>query len=120
MRNNRETTRRDLSKSLVISSSDIQWYIKFLKETGIIIRLGSDRKGLWRVLKQYPDGKNDYYDFHDTNAIISGRETTSVSKWETSRPTCSLTRSDYLFCAENDVVDYPTNKDSYKNHYEVT
>lgn len=51
-----------------------------MKETGTIIRLGSDPKGLWRVLKQYPDGKNDYYDFHDTNAIISGRETTSVSK----------------------------------------
>lgn len=51
MRNNPEISRRELSKLLGISPSAIQRHIEFLKDTGIIIRLGSDRKGLWRVLK---------------------------------------------------------------------
>lgn len=51
MRNNPEISRRDLSKTLGISPSAIQRHIEFLKDTGIIIRLGSDRKGLWKVLK---------------------------------------------------------------------
>lgn len=51
MRNNPEISRKDLSKLLGISPSAIQRHIEFLKDSGIIIRLGSDRKGLWRVLK---------------------------------------------------------------------
>lgn len=51
MRNNPEISRKDLSKLLGISPSAIQRHIELLKDTGIIIRLGSDRKGLWRVLK---------------------------------------------------------------------
>lgn len=34
-----------------ISQSAIQKHIEHLKGAGIIIRLGSDRKGLWKVLK---------------------------------------------------------------------
>lgn len=51
MRNNPEISRKDLSKLLGISPSAIQRHIEFLKDSRIIIRLGSDRKGLWRVLK---------------------------------------------------------------------
>lgn len=51
MRNNPEISRKDLSKLLGISPSAIQRHLELLKDTGIIIRLGSDRKGLWRVLK---------------------------------------------------------------------
>lgn len=50
MRNNPEISRKDLSNLLGISPSAIQRHIEFLKEAGIIIRLGSDRKGLWKVL----------------------------------------------------------------------
>ncbi|MDE6341362.1 MAG: ArsR family transcriptional regulator, partial [Muribaculaceae bacterium] len=41
----------ELSKLLGMSPSAIQRHIEFLKESEIIIRLGSDRKGLWKVLK---------------------------------------------------------------------
>ena len=51
MRNNPEISRKELSKLLGMSPSAIQRHIEFLKESGIIIRLGSDRKGLWKVLK---------------------------------------------------------------------
>ena len=51
MRNNPEISRKELSKLLGISPSAIQRHIEFLKESEIIIRLGSDRKGLWKVLK---------------------------------------------------------------------
>lgn len=50
MRNNPEISRKELSNLLGISPSAIQRHIEFLKEAGIIIRLGSDRKGLWKVL----------------------------------------------------------------------
>ena len=51
MRNNPEISRKELSKLLGISPSAIQRHIELLKEAEIIIRLGSDRKGLWKVLK---------------------------------------------------------------------
>ena len=51
MRNNPEISRKELSKLLGMSPSAIQRHIEFLKESEIIIRLGSDRKGLWKVLK---------------------------------------------------------------------
>lgn len=51
MRKNPEISRRDLSKLLNISPSAIQKHIAYLKEANIIVRLGSDRKGLWKVLK---------------------------------------------------------------------
>ena len=51
MRNNPEISRKELSKLLSMSPSAIQRHIEFLKESEIIIRLGSDRKGLWKVLK---------------------------------------------------------------------
>ena len=51
MRNNPEISRRELSKLIGISPSAIQRHIEFLKEAEIIVRLGSDRKGLWKVLK---------------------------------------------------------------------
>lgn len=51
MRNNPEISRRELSKTLGISPSAIQKHIENLKEAEVIIRLGSNRKGLWKVLK---------------------------------------------------------------------
>lgn len=51
MRNNPEISRQELSNLLNISPSAIQRHINFLKETGVILRLGSDKKGLWKVLK---------------------------------------------------------------------
>lgn len=51
MRKKPEISRRELADIIGISSSAIQKHIEHLKEAEIIIRLGSDRKGLWKVLK---------------------------------------------------------------------
>ena len=51
MRKKPEISRQELTKIVGISPSAIQKHIKYLKEAEIIIRLGSDRKGLWKVLK---------------------------------------------------------------------
>ncbi len=51
MRKKPEISRRELADIIGISPSAIQKHIEHLKETEIIIRLGSDRKGLWKVLK---------------------------------------------------------------------
>jgi len=51
MRNKPEISRRELAELLGISPSAIQKHIEYLKDAGIIIRLGSDRKGFWKVLK---------------------------------------------------------------------
>lgn len=51
MRNKPEISRRELSEKIGISQSAIQKHIEYLKAESIIIRLGSDRKGLWKVLK---------------------------------------------------------------------
>lgn len=51
MRNKPEISRKELSESIGISPSAIQKHIEYLKGAEIIIRLGSDRKGLWKVLK---------------------------------------------------------------------
>lgn len=51
MRKKPEISRRELAETIGISQSAIQKHIEHLKGAGIIIRLGSDRKGLWKVLK---------------------------------------------------------------------
>jgi len=51
MRKKPEISRRELTSLLGISPSAIQKHIEYLKGAEIIIRLGSDRKGLWKVLK---------------------------------------------------------------------
>lgn len=51
MRNKPEISRRELAEIVGISQSAIQKHIERLKDAEIIIRLGSDRKGLWKVLK---------------------------------------------------------------------
>lgn len=51
MRNKPDISRRQLAEILGISQSAIQKHIEHLKGAEIIIRLGSDRKGLWKVLK---------------------------------------------------------------------
>ncbi len=51
MRNKPEISRRELAEIVGISQSAIQKHIEHLKYAEIIIRLGSDRKGLWKVLK---------------------------------------------------------------------
>jgi len=51
MRKKPEISRRELTTLLGISPSAIQKHIEYLKGAEIIIRLGSDRKGLWKVLK---------------------------------------------------------------------
>ncbi len=51
MRIKPEISRKELTEIIGISSSAIQKHIEYLKNSGIIVRLGSDRKGLWRVLK---------------------------------------------------------------------
>ncbi len=53
MRNKPEISRRELAEIVGISQSAIQKHIEHLKDAEIIIRLGSDRKGLWKVLKLY-------------------------------------------------------------------
>lgn len=50
MRNNPEVTRKELSAKVGRSESAIQKHIKYLKEHNIILRLGSDKKGLWKIL----------------------------------------------------------------------
>lgn len=51
MRNKPEISRKELSAVVGISQSAIQKHIKYLKGAEVIIRVGSDRKGLWRVIK---------------------------------------------------------------------
>ena len=51
MRRKPEISRRELAEIVGISPSAIQKHVEFLKEAEIIVRLGSDRKGLWKVLK---------------------------------------------------------------------
>ena len=51
MRNNPEISLIELAEMVGISQSAIQKHIEHLKGAEIIIRLGSDRKGLWKVLK---------------------------------------------------------------------
>lgn len=51
MRRKPEISRKELSELIGISQSAIQKHIEYLKGAEIIIRLGSDRKGLWKVLK---------------------------------------------------------------------
>ncbi len=51
MRRKPEISRRELTELLGISPSAIQKHIEYLKGAEIIIRLGSDKKGLWKVLK---------------------------------------------------------------------
>lgn len=51
MRKKPEISRRELAEIIGISPSAIQKHIEYLKSAEIIIRLGSDRKGLWKVLK---------------------------------------------------------------------
>lgn len=50
MRRNPEISRKELSSLLGISQSAIQRHIEYLKAAQVIVRLGSDRKGLWKVL----------------------------------------------------------------------
>lgn len=51
MRRKPEITRRELTEVIGISPSAIQKHIEYLKGSGYIVRLGSDRKGLWKVLQ---------------------------------------------------------------------
>lgn len=51
MRRKPDISRRELTEILGISPSAIQKHIEYLKKSEIIVRLGSDRKGLWKVLK---------------------------------------------------------------------
>lgn len=51
MRKKPEISRRELAEIIGISPSAIQKHIEHLKGAEIRIRLGSDRKGLWKVLK---------------------------------------------------------------------
>lgn len=50
MRRNPEVTRAELSRTIGISASAIQKHIENLKASQMIMRLGTDRKGLWKVL----------------------------------------------------------------------
>lgn len=51
MRRKPEISRKELTEIIGISPSAIQKHIEYLKSSEIIVRLGSDRKGLWKVLK---------------------------------------------------------------------
>ena len=51
MRRKPEISRKELTEIIGISPSAIQKHIECLKSSKIIVRLGSDRKGLWKVLK---------------------------------------------------------------------
>lgn len=51
MRKKPEISRRELAEIVGISQSAIQKHIEYLKGANIIIRLGSDRKGMWKVLR---------------------------------------------------------------------
>lgn len=50
IRNNPEVTRKELSEIIGISSSAIQKHIEYLKYSGVIVRIGSDRKGWWKIV----------------------------------------------------------------------
>lgn len=43
-------TRKELSEALKINPSAIQKHIEKLKREGIIVRIGSDKKGFWKIV----------------------------------------------------------------------
>lgn len=46
-----QMTRKELAETLKINTSAIQKHIQKLKQLGIIERVGSDKKGFWRIIK---------------------------------------------------------------------
>jgi len=44
-----DITRKELLESLIINPSAIQKHIEKLKSEGIISRVGSDKKGSWKI-----------------------------------------------------------------------
>jgi len=50
LKNNPKTTQESLSKELELGRTAITSNIKKLKEKGLIERIGSDRKGYWKIL----------------------------------------------------------------------
>lgn len=48
---NPENTALQIAEKLSLSTRTIRRRLKFLKETGLIKRVGSDRKGFWKIIK---------------------------------------------------------------------
>jgi ATP-dependent DNA helicase RecG len=46
-------TRKELSDKLQINPSAVQKHIEKLKNEGIIIRVGSDKKGHWTIIRTH-------------------------------------------------------------------
>jgi ATP-dependent DNA helicase RecG len=51
IRENPEITRRELAETLQINPSAVQKHLEKLKNEDMIIRVGSDKKGSWKILK---------------------------------------------------------------------
>ena len=60
-------TIRQMSVQLHISQRKISRILKLLRETGIIIRVGSDRKGYWKINDKYK--KQRYFLIKDISKI---------------------------------------------------
>ena len=45
-----DATTSEITKKLVITDNQVKYYIKKLKEDGKIERVGTNRKGLWKIL----------------------------------------------------------------------
>lgn len=45
-----DATTKEIMKKLEITDNQVKYYIKKLKDSGKIKRVGSNRKGLWKVI----------------------------------------------------------------------
>lgn len=51
IKKNPSITQVEMAKALVLTRDGISYNIKVLKERGIIERVGSTKKGMWKILK---------------------------------------------------------------------
>jgi len=56
MLNNPVVSKQDLRKMLGISATAIDNNINYLKNLGLVVRMGSDKGGEWRIIFKAPGG----------------------------------------------------------------
>ncbi|MDR1632207.1 MAG: Fic family protein [Dysgonamonadaceae bacterium] len=67
-----DITRKELSETLQINPSAVQKYIEKLKKEGIIIREGSDKKGIWKVINDTAKQPliTNHYEYKNFNPLL--------------------------------------------------
>ena len=45
-----DATTKEITKKLMITDNQVKYYVKKLKDNGKIVRVGTNRKGSWKVM----------------------------------------------------------------------